>query len=163
VQHIDLKAILEQTRPGLNGNLVTRPTGRAVRGSIEQALADSATEPIAVIDFGTVRCLDYSCADEIVARLLREHGRARYFFLQGVSPSHCDAIDHVLERHALTVIARDRDGRIRVLGPTPDHARMALAELAERGLATVEELTEQSLIGEPLPHRPDGQSPQISG
>jgi hypothetical protein len=88
---------------------------------------------------------------------------ARYFFLQGVSPSHCDAIDHVLERHALTVIARDRDGRIRVLGPAPEHARTALAELAERGLATVEELAEHMPIMDPLPHRPDGQNPQISG
>jgi anti-anti-sigma regulatory factor len=140
MQHIDLKAVLDQTASGLHGNLVTRPTGRAVRTSIEQSLAGSTDERYAVIDFGTVRCLDYSCADEIVAKLLRAHGSGRYFFLRGVSPSHCEAIEHVLERHRLTVIARDRDGRIRVLGPIPDQARRALSALVETGLASREEI-----------------------
>lgn len=148
MQHIDLKAILDQTASGLHGNLVTRPTGRAVRSSIEETLAGTDGEPYAVIDFGMVRCLDYSCADEIVGKLLREHGSARYFFLHGVSPSHCEAIEHVLERHQLAVVARDRDGRVRVLGPIPDKARRALFALAENGLATSEELADHLAASE---------------
>jgi hypothetical protein len=147
MQHIDLKTILDQTASGLHGNLVTRPTGRAVRSSIEETLEGMDGEPYAVIDFGTVRCLDYSCADEIVGKLLREYGSARYFFLHGVSPSHCEAIEHVLERHELAVVARDRDGRVRVLGPIPARARKALFALAENGLATHEELADHMAVG----------------
>jgi hypothetical protein len=147
MQHIDLKAILDQTASGLHGNLVTRPTGRALRSSIEETLEGMDGEPYAVIDFGTVRCLDYSCADEIVGKLLREYGSARYFFLHGVSPSHCEAIEHVLERHELAVVARDRDGRVRVLGPIPARARKALFALAENGLATHEELADHMAVG----------------
>lgn len=148
MQHIDLKTILDQTASGLHGNLVTRPTGRAVRSSIEEALGGMDGEPYAVIDFGTVRCLDFSCADEIVGKLLREYGAARYFFLHGVSASHCEAIEHVLERHELAVVARDRDGRVRVLGPIPARARSALFALAANGLATHEELADHMATGE---------------
>lgn len=129
MQRIDVKAILERTVSMTYGDLVTRPTGQAVRGGIEAALQETDGEQVAVIDFGTVRLLDYSCADEIVGKLLLEHGRARYFLLQGVTASHCEAIEPVLERHRLAAVARDRDGRVRVLGHVPTGAREALSSL----------------------------------
>jgi hypothetical protein len=119
-----------------------------VRSSIEATLERMGDEPYAVIDFGTVRCMDFSCADEIVGKLLREHGAARYFFLHGVTASHCDAIEHVLARHQLAVVARDREGRVRVLGPIPDKARQALSVLAENGLATPDELADHLAASE---------------
>ena len=129
MQRIDVKAILERTVSMTYGDLVTRPTGQAVRGGIEAALQEADTEQVAVIDFGTVRLLDYSCADEIVGKLLLQHGRARYFLLQGVTASHCEAIEPVLERHKLAAVARDREGRVRVLGHVPAGARETLAFL----------------------------------
>jgi hypothetical protein len=129
MQHIDVKAILERTVSMTYGDLVTRPTGKAVRGGIEAALQETDGEQVAVIDFGTVRLLDYSCADEVVGKLLLEHGRARYFLLQGVTASHCEAIEPVLERHGLAAVARDREGRVRVLGHVPAGAREALSFL----------------------------------
>ncbi len=137
---IDLKSILQRTVSGLYGDLVTRPTGKAVRSGIEQALEDLDGEQIAVIDFSTVRCLDISCADEVVGKLLLQHGQARYFFLHGVTASHCDAIEHVLERHRLAVVARDREDRVRVLGPVDDTARLAFTVLSDAGPADAEEL-----------------------
>ena len=116
MQHIDLRSILQRTVSRSYGDLVTRSTGAAVRGGVEAELADGAGEQVAIIDFGTVRLLDYSCADEIVGKLLLEYGSARYFLLQGVTASHCEAIEPVLERHKLAAVARDRDGRVRVLG-----------------------------------------------
>jgi hypothetical protein len=136
MQHIDLKAILQRKVSDRYGDLVTRPTGRAVRGGIEEELADPADERAAVIDFGMVRLLDYSCADEIVGKLLLQHGTARYFILQGVTASHCEAIEPVLQRHRLSALARDRDGRVRVLGYLPDSARTALAMLTSGGPET---------------------------
>lgn len=138
MQHIDLKAILQRKVSNRYGDLVTRPTGRAVRGGIEEELADRAEERAAVIDFGMVRLLDYSCADEIVGKLLLEHGAARYFVLQGVTASHCEAIEPVLQRHQLFALARDREGRVRVLGHLPETARHALATLTSATLETDE-------------------------
>ncbi|NIU79845.1 MAG: hypothetical protein GWN71_41805, partial [Gammaproteobacteria bacterium] len=69
MQRIDLRHILRHTVSDLYGDLVTRPTGKAVRHGIEQALARADGRQVAVIDFSTVRCLDISCADEIVGKL----------------------------------------------------------------------------------------------
>ncbi|MDH3456545.1 MAG: hypothetical protein OER90_06850 [Gemmatimonadota bacterium] len=145
MQRIDLKVILEDTASSGHGDLVTRPTGRAVRSGIEQALADAQGERVAVIDFGTVRCLDFSCADEIVGTLLREHGQAHYFLLHGVSAAHCEAIEHVLERHGLAVVARDREGRVRVLGQVPDRARREFSALTGSGLTSPEDIAGRML------------------
>lgn len=138
--NIDLKSVLRRMVSGSYGDLVTRRTGKAVRDGIEQELAAVDADQVAVIDFGTVRCLDYSCADEIVGKLLLAHGSARYFLLRGVTPSHRDAIEPVLERHGVAVAARDRDGTIRLLGPLDDTTRRAFAIVSDRGGAETEEI-----------------------
>ena len=72
IQHINVHEVLQQSVAGFYADLVTRPTGRAVRESIERTLPAGT---IAVMDFTGVGCLDYSCADEIVAKLVREKVR----------------------------------------------------------------------------------------
>ncbi|MDH3496418.1 MAG: STAS-like domain-containing protein [Gemmatimonadota bacterium] len=131
---IDLKDILQHTVSSVYGDLVTRPTGQAVRTSIE-ALLPAADEDLAIIDFSTVRLMDFSCADEIVGKLLLRYGRARYFLLVGVHPGHEDAIEPVLERHRLAVVAQDRSGSLKLLGAMPEHARQAFTVLADSGPA----------------------------
>lgn len=137
--HIDLKDILQHTVSSVYGDLVTRPTGEAVRTSIE-ALLPEVDEDVAIIDFSTVRLMDISCADEIVGKLLLQHGRARYFLLMGVHPGHEDAIEPVLERHRLAVVAQDRSGSLKLLGAMPEHARRAFTVLADSGPALLDEL-----------------------
>jgi hypothetical protein len=137
---IDLKDMLQRTVSVLYGDLVTRPTGRAVRSGIEQALAGEATGDVAVIEFGTVGCLDFSCADEIVGRLLLDHGRARYFLLRGVSADQREAIEPVLERHGLIVVAQDRSGRVELLGPAPEDARRAFSVVTEMRTAAADDV-----------------------
>ncbi len=139
-RRIDLKAVLERTLSRLSGDLVTRPTGKAVRGGVVEQLADLEREAVVVIDFTTVRILDISCADEIVGKLLIGHGTARYFVLHGVSVAHCDSIEQVLERHQLAVVARTRDGRVQVLGPLADTALGPLADTARTAFRVIFDL-----------------------
>lgn len=140
MQRIDVKAILERTVSMTYGDLVTRPTGQAVRGGIEAALQETDGEQVAVIDFGTVRLLDYSCADEIVGKLLLTHGSARFFLLVGVHAAHEDALSPVLERHRLAVVAEDRTGHLKVLGQLPEPARRAFGMLADVERAQADEV-----------------------
>ena len=70
INHIDLGTVLRRTVCDLYSDLVTRPTGAAVRTGIEQQLADTEERTLTIIDFTHVGLLDYSCADEIVAKLL---------------------------------------------------------------------------------------------
>src|SRR3954471_9417168 len=115
----------------LFSNLVTRPTGRAIRSGVESQIAEmegpAATPCLSILDFSQVRVLDYSCADEIVAKLLlRFTGDERpceaYFVVLGVQEHHEEVIEAVLERHSLLLVPRDDAGAVKLLGAaTPLH------------------------------------------
>jgi hypothetical protein len=124
-------AVLRASVPGFYADLVTRPTGRAVRERIERDIGDGRAT-VAVMDFTGVGCLDYSCADEIVAKLVRE--RVWVLLLRGVTEAHRDAIEAVLAGHGLAVVVERTDGTLEVLGPS--HTADALfQELVTRRLA----------------------------
>jgi hypothetical protein len=115
MRHIDLSEVLRETVScELYSNLVTRPTGAAVRAQIEELLRES-DRALAVIDFTHVRMIDFSCADEVVAKLLQRYcddvpPREAYFIFRGVSEAHWDAIDVVLEQHGLALLVEDEHG-----------------------------------------------------
>jgi hypothetical protein len=123
MQRIDLAPLLRETVATPYSDMVTRSTGAALRDRIEQTIS-GASHRTTQLDFTAVGLLDFSCADEVVAKLLlrvadeEEH----YVLLSGITDRHLDAIDHVLERHGLSVAAlAEGDGAPRVLGvTTPD-------------------------------------------
>jgi hypothetical protein len=113
IHSIDVSAVLRQAVRASYADLVTRATGRAVREHIEQAYA-APTDGVARMDFTGVRCIDYSCADEIVAKLLRE--RIRVLVLRGCSDAHLEALTPVLEGHGLAALLERADGTLDGLG-----------------------------------------------
>lgn len=110
--------------------LVTRPTGAAVRGRIEAALAHSTCHT-AWLDFSEVELLDLSCADEVVAKLiLADAGCGRCVVLSGLREDQHEAIEHVLTHHRLAVAvlaAGDEDRSPRLLGWVSADGREAFA------------------------------------
>ena len=133
IQPIELHAILQESVSGVYADLVTRPTGRAVRERIERVLHEPPPAPVAVIDFTGVGCLDFSCADEIVAKLLRDH--VRVLVLRGMTESHRDAIEPVLETAGLVAFAaHEVTGALFPVGPVAG-AEALLEELVARRLA----------------------------
>jgi len=138
---IDLRDVLARTVKTVYGDLVTRRTGEAVRFGIEAMLPED--DETTVIDFGTVRLMDMSCADEIVGKLLLQRGDGRYFLLAGVHAAHEDALLPVLERHHLAVVAEDRTGVLKVLGSLPESARRAFGILADSGPAPLADVAAQ--------------------
>ena len=139
--HIDLGSVLRQTLSAtLYSNLVTRPTGRAVRTQIE-TLIDASERSLTVIDFTHVAMIDFSCADEVVAKLLLERGRNHeaYFVFRGMTDDHWDAIESVLERHGLALVV-ERDGDVELVGVLEDAERRAFQAIKRRGRAEAWEL-----------------------
>ena len=94
MNHIDISSVLRQTLAcDLYSNLVTRSTGAAVRGQIEQLLMDAGERALTVIDFSQVSMIDLSCADEVVAKLLMRYAddtrpQDAYFLFRGVTEHH---------------------------------------------------------------------------
>ena len=139
MMHIDLSSVLRQTLScELYSNLVTRPTGAAVRSQIEALLADARECSLTVIDFSHVGMIDFSCADEVVAKLLLRYAaversdREAYFLFRGVTDDHWDAIETVLERHGLALVLETVDGA-RIVGTLNDGERAAWEKVYELG------------------------------
>ncbi len=121
-------------------DLVTRPTGVAVRHRIREALA--ATRCLtAVLDFSAVGLMDFSCADEVVAKLLRDADRDEsvYVVLGGLSEAQGEAVHHVLDHQALAILSLVErglgggKGTPVILGRVSPDARTVFACVAERG------------------------------
>ncbi|MEO6068551.1 MAG: hypothetical protein ABJB33_04330 [Gemmatimonadota bacterium] len=116
-------------------SLVTRPTGAAVRGLIEAALAGSGAT-IAFLDFSELDLIDFSCADEVVAKLLIHTGPTpeRYLVLVGLHDHQDEEIDHVLTRRNLAVLAfKDHASRPRLLGNVRAEHRLVFDALLDHG------------------------------
>lgn len=131
IQHIDVHAMLQESVPGLYTDLVTRPTGRAVRERIEREIRDAGAV-VALMDFSRVGCLDYSCADEIVAKLLRE--QVTVLLLCGLHEGHREAIEPVLAGHGLAAVLERPDRTLDVLG-LRETGEALLAVLIEQRVA----------------------------
>lgn len=153
--YIDLRAILRKSVTTLYADLVTRPTGRAVRVGIEQQIAALAGPCVSVIDFSQVGILDFSCADEILARLLaRYRGTDRpaeaFFFLRGLAEHHREPIQCVLDRHGLLIGGRTLEGERCLLGPADGVVRDVWSAIEEMGRGTAAELARRLRVGDDL-------------
>ncbi|HEY8175487.1 MAG TPA: hypothetical protein VIF32_07340 [Gemmatimonadaceae bacterium] len=156
--HIDLGTVLRQTlAANLYSNLVTRPTGLAVRTQIERLLKDARPDEraFAVIDFSHVSMIDFSCADEVIAKLLMNfegagggQEREAYFVFRGMTDDHWDAVEAVLERHGLALLV-ERESGIELVGVLDDRERRAFQAVKRRGRAESWELAGD--LGEPEP------------
>jgi hypothetical protein len=145
MMHIDLSSVLRQTVScELYSNLVTRPTGAAVRAQIEALLADARERSLTVIDFSHVGMIDFSCADEVVAKLLMRYSsddapRDAYFLFRGVNEDHWVAIEAALERHGLALAVENAEG-VRVAGVLTDEERNTWEAVYRLGTANAQDV-----------------------
>lgn len=122
----DVGHLVRRTVASLYSSLVTRPTGQAVRLAIENALAENpGGVSLSIIDLSQVTIIDFSCADEVVAKLLlrflkENRPREVFFLFRGIQELHRDPIEVALERHSLLAVSETHDGSFELLGmPTP--------------------------------------------
>jgi hypothetical protein len=146
----DLARLHRRTVTSFYSNLVTRPTGRAVRTGVESQITDlgSGSRPtLSILDFTEVRVLDYSCADEIVAKLLLrfaapDRPAEAYFLARGLQEHHLEAVDAVLERHRLLLAVERPDSSFALRGPSDPLVRACWGALAVRGRAGAAEIAD---------------------
>jgi hypothetical protein len=108
---IDVSGLVRRSVATLYSHLVTRPTGRAVRLAIETQLAEAGETSCSLIDLSEVTVLDFSCADEVVAKLLARYldvdrPREAFFVFRGIAERHREPVEAVLERHRLAAVAQ---------------------------------------------------------
>jgi len=116
----NLSTLVPRSVASLYSHLVTRPTGQALRLGIESQIGELGAFCVSVLDFSQVVVLDYSCADEVIAKLIQRYQRDdrptdAYFVARGLADEHRDPIEEVLTRHQLALVA-EIDGAFALIG-----------------------------------------------
>ena len=111
-------------------HLVTRETGQAVRSFIARELAALPAGSVMTLDFTGVGIIDFSCADECLAKLVTrliagEYGE-KYLRLTGLGESQRENIHVALERKRLPALLVHPDGSWDCLGTITPHLRETL-------------------------------------
>jgi hypothetical protein len=152
----DLTRLHRRTVTSFYSNLVTRPTGRAIRMGVESQLAEMEAGRrvcLSVLDFAQVQVMDYSCADEIVAKLLLRYAAEdrpadAYFVARGLEEHHREAIEAVLERHSLLLVVEEEGMESQLLGPCNPVERACWTALARLEQADVPAVSAATAIAE---------------
>jgi hypothetical protein len=111
-----------------------------VRLAIEKQMDEVRGVCLSILDFSHVGVVDFSCADEVIAKLLLRHrdrtqAANAFFVAHGVSDHHRDPIEAVLHRHGLLLVAVGSDGHRGLWGPVPGRLEAAWLHLDELGRA----------------------------
>jgi len=139
------KLLKEELENG-SSDLVTRRTGRVIRERIERDITEEDNGEVIALDFSKIGVIDYSCADEIVAKLIsrllsNEYGD-KYILLTGLNDNQKENIEVALERKALAAAAEMRDGMRFLLGDLNNYLINTLDVIQKKGKITAKELSE---------------------
>lgn len=142
----DLHKLLEEELKNGSSDFVTRPSGQVVRNRIETDIAKEEDGAMIALDFSKVGIIDYSCADEIVAklisRLLGGEYRNKYLTLAGLNENQQENIEVALERKGLAAIAENRSGEKVLLGSLNNYLKETLELIMKKGRLTAKELSQ---------------------
>jgi predicted transcriptional regulator len=138
-KNYDLKMVMKEEM--LNGsiNLVTRETGVVIREKLERELTVDTDPTVTFLDFSGVGVVDYSCADEVIAKLISrllsgEYGD-KFIVLKGLSSNQMENIEVALERKKLAIFSLQEAGE------------WPLVSVMEKGSITLRELADEGGIG----------------
>ncbi|MHB0964080.1 MAG: hypothetical protein ACYC5V_12815 [Gemmatimonadaceae bacterium] len=150
---IDVCAVLRSAVNQNYGNLLTRDTGMAVRHQIERELAANREGGTTSLDFSSIGLMDYSCADEVVAKLLvllqnDDLTRGGYVVFRGIGEDHLELVESVLTHHGLALVCLCEDGNPRLIGRVSEAERRAWDMVRVRGHAAPAELADEFGFGE---------------
>ena len=125
-------------------HLVTRETGQTVRSFIARELEALAAGSVVTLDFSGVGIIDFSCADECLAKLVTrliagEYGE-KYLRLTGLGESQRENIHVALERKRLPALLVHPDGSWDCLGTITPHLRETLLLLVSRRRVSAREM-----------------------
>jgi len=141
---IDVGSVLRHSANVPFSDLVTRSTGAAVRRCIEREIAGLQAGDVAMLDFSHIGMMDYSCADEVVAKLLLALAARDevpgYVVFHGITDAHLEAIEVVLDHHGLALVVQFADGGARLVGAVNEEERAVWDMVNARGSAIAEDV-----------------------
>ncbi|MBM4136746.1 MAG: DUF4325 domain-containing protein [Nitrospira sp.] len=146
MQTYNLYNILKEELKNGSSDLVTRPSGQVIRERIERDIALEKDGEVIALDFSRVGIIDYSCADEVVAKLVSrllsgEYGD-KYIVLTGLNENQKENIEVALERKELAIMAEMRDRKKVLLGSLNNYLKETLQFILKKDKITAKDLSE---------------------
>ena len=142
----DLYKILKEELKNGSSDLVTRPSGQVIRERIERDIVKEGDRVVVALDFSKIGVIDYSCADEIVAKLVSrllggEYGD-KYILLVGLNENQKENIEVALERKDLAIMAKTRNNKKILLGNINNYLKQTLNLILEKDKITARKLSD---------------------
>jgi len=146
----NLYQLLKEELGNNSKDLVTRPSGQVIRERLERHIEREPNGSIISLDFSKIGVIDYSCADEIVAKLVSrllsgEYG-VKYILLEGLNENQRENIEVAVERKDLAIMAEMKDGSRSVLGNLNSYLKDTLDFIVKKKRVTSRELSEAKRI-----------------
>ena len=140
----DLYKLLKEELKNSSSDLVTRQSGQVMRERIERDIEKEEDRAVIALDFSRIGVIDYSCADEIVVKLIsrllsNEYGD-RYLILTGLNENQKENIEVALERKDLPVMAEMTDRKKLLLGNLNNYLKETLHLILRENNITAKDL-----------------------
>jgi len=141
----DLYKLLKEELKNGSADLVTRNSGQVIRKRIERDIAGEKEGEVVALDFSKIGVIDYSCADEIVAKLISrlisgEYGD-KHIVLSGINENQKENIEVALERKDLALMAEMKDGKKILIGSLNNYLQETLNFISKKGKITANDLS----------------------
>jgi hypothetical protein len=127
-----------------------RSRGVRIREAIEKIFREENGGLHIVLDFSGLGPIDFSWADEVVAKMISrlwsgEYGE-KFIVLKGLRPSQAENINVALERKRLAVLTTGAEGW-RVIGSLNNYLVHTLNQVMKKKHLTLRQLSEEERIG----------------
>lgn len=145
---------LKKLSQGLSKDKVKEMTGRTrgvkVRSLLERLLRVEQGPFLVLLDFAGIGPIDFSWADEVVAKMISrlwsgEYGE-KYLVLKGLNASQLENISVALERKRLAALVTGAEGW-KIVGSLNNYLAQTLSTVMEKRRVTLRQLSEEEGIG----------------
>ena len=148
-QTLSLKKLTNILLKNGSKEMTGRSRGVRIRQAIEKILGTEKGSLRIVLDFSGMGSIDFSWADEVVAKIISrlwsgEYGK-KFLVLKNLNPSQAENIGVALERKKLAVLTTGPEGW-RIIGSLNNYLIHTLTRVMKKRQLTLRELSEEEGI-----------------
>jgi hypothetical protein len=148
-QTLSLKKLTNTLLKNGSKEMTGRSRGVRIRQGIEKSLGEEKGSLRIVLDFSGMGSIDFSWADEVVAKIISrlwsgEYGE-KFLVLKGLNPSQAENIGVALERKKLAVLTTGPEGW-RIVGSLNNYLIHTLNRVMKKRQLTLRQLSEEEGI-----------------
>ncbi|HUL38064.1 MAG TPA: STAS-like domain-containing protein [Thermodesulfobacteriota bacterium] len=149
-QTLSLKKLTQTLLRNGSREMAGRSRGARIRQAIEKILGEEKGSLRIVLDFSGMGSIDFSWADEVVAKIISrlwsgEYGE-KFLVLKSLNPSQAENIGVALERKKLAVLTTGPEGW-RIIGSLNNYLIHTLNRVMKKRQLTLRQLSEEEGIG----------------